>query len=106
MTIVVKRDADGERIVDLGPVEEYERLLEKSCEDGKPGSAELFALTESMDREQLRHLASILSCLAGHYARLWRHSFTPEFAEGMEQLRSIRRIAKEQGVDLWPELGG
>jgi hypothetical protein len=105
MTVIVKRDTDRETVVDCGPIEEYERLLEESCADGK-GKGDLFRLANSMDREQLRHLVAILTCQVEHYARLWRHSFTPEFADTIGQLRDLRRLANKQGLDLWPELGG
>lgn len=105
MTIVIKRDAKGETVIDCEPIEKYEQLLEGSCADGKT-RPDMFELANSMSREQLRHLVSILTCQVEHYARLWRHSFTPEHLEAVGQLQSIRHLAAEQGVDLWPELGG
>lgn len=105
MTTIERHDAEGKTIVDLGPVEEYERLLMEAIEDGKPHLVELFELENAMEREQLRHLASSLTSLVQHYARLWKHSFTGDHARLVEQLRELRRKAKEQGEDLWPDLG-
>lgn len=105
MTVLVKRDATGETVVDCGPVEEYERLLLETIESGKPHMVELFELENAMEREQLRQLASSLTSLVEHYARLWKYSFTHEHTEMVEQMRALKQKAKEQGVELWPELG-
>lgn len=104
MTVLVKRDAKGEIVIDLDTVEEYDRLLEEACQEGKTRPLGLLSLAATMDREQLVHLVSLLSAKAEHYARLWRHSFTPEHAELTARLRDVRRMAAEQGIDLWPEL--
>ncbi len=107
MTVAIRRDARGETIIDLSPVERYAALLERACAEGStPPQEELFRLLDSMDREQLRHLVPVLAAVAANYARLWRHAFTPAFAESLKEMRDIREIAKAQGEDLWPELGG
>jgi len=105
MSVIVKRDGQGETVIDCGPIERYKSLLEKACETGKIPPMELFHLANSMDREQLRHLASILSSMVARYARLWNHSFTTEHAVMVEGLRNLRQLAEERGEDLWPELG-
>jgi hypothetical protein len=103
--MVMKRLDQDDEIVDCEPIEKYEGLLEEACRANKVPPTELFQLASSMDRKQLRHLVSILSSMATHYARLWNHSFTTEHAVMMEELRNLRRFAKELDVDLWPELG-
>jgi 3-dehydroquinate dehydratase len=106
MTVMVMKRLDQDEIVvDCEPIEKYEDLLEDACRTNKVPPMELFQLANSMDREQLRHLASILSCMVSRYARLWNHSFTTEHTVMMEELRKLRHFAKELDVDLWPELG-
>lgn len=106
MTTLVKKTADGEIVVDCGPVEEYGRVLAETCLAGKPARhADLFKLAEDMDREQLRLLATILTAKADLYARMFKQSFSSSHAALLEEMRELRRIAKEQGEDLWPELG-
>lgn len=106
MTAIVKRDAKGQVVVDLDPVEEYDRLMDGACGEGKTRPIGLLSLAATMDRDQLLHLVSLLSAKAEHYARLWRHSFSPEHAELVGRLREFRRLAADRGADLWPELGG
>lgn len=105
MTVIVKRTGhDDEIVINCEPIEKYESLLEEACKADKIPSMELFHLANSMDCEQLRHLVSILSSMATHYAHLWNHSFTTEHAVMMEGLRNLRHLAKELDIDLWPEL--
>lgn len=103
--MVMRRADQDEVVVDCEPIEKYESLLEEACRENKIPSVELFYLAKSMDREQLRHLVSILSCMVSHYARLWNHSFTTEHTVMLEELRKLQCAAKELDVDLWPELG-
>jgi len=105
MTVVVKRSAEGEAVIDLGGVEEYDRLLNETCEKGKTMPIELPSLAATLGREQLLYLVSLLSAKAEHYARLWRYSFSPKHAELVGRLRDFRRMVTDHGVDLWPELG-
>ncbi len=105
MTIIVKRDTNGETITVLGPVEEYDRLLQQACDEKRLAPVELLSMAARMDHDQLLHLVSILSGKVEHYARLVWSSFRPEHAKMVEQMRELRRMAKEAGEDLWPELG-
>jgi len=106
MTVMImKRIDQDEIVVDCEPIEKYEGLLEEACRANKIPPMELFQLASSMNREQLRHLVSILSSMVTRYARLWNHSFTTEHTVMMEELHNLRRFAKELDVDLWPELG-
>jgi hypothetical protein len=103
MTLAAK---DGSAtVVDCGSVEEYDRILAEACGAGKPvNHAALLDAVNEMDREQFRHLAVLLTAKADYYARLWKSSFSSGHAAMVAQMRDLRRMAKEQGTDLWPEL--
>jgi len=109
MNVLVKGDKDGsETITDMAPVEKYIGLAEAACSKGEVVDPVRLALLGEMNSEQLRHLASQLDSLAAHYARLYRYSFSEEFSHVVAEMREMKQLAKEAGLDLWsdwPELG-
>jgi hypothetical protein len=98
MTYIIKRINDKEEIIDLTPVETYESLLYTN-------SPELFGLANSMTKSQLLHLVSLLTQETNRLNRLFNYSFTKKHLELVQQMHEFKRLAKEQNLELWPELG-
>lgn len=104
-------DRDGVReVVDVTPVEEFERNLRESIQQRIyfKRSAEQIAALKKMDREQLLRVACILTFMVEEYAHLYDRSFSPDHEKMVAGLRGVKQAADEAGVELWknwPELG-
>lgn len=107
MSTVVITDEFGTREINCAPMEEYERGLEADIVARRFSDISRILKLKTMSREQLQHLASILTSMVLYYARLYDASFSSEHAKTVQGLREIKRAADEAGVELWkdwPEL--
>lgn len=109
-TIHIKRGDEPEQVIDCAPIEQYEEELREALRKREffKNSHRIEAL-RAMSRDQLMHLASILTFMVEEYAHLYDNSFSPEHEKTVRGMREIARAADEAGVDLWkdwPELRG
>jgi len=105
VSILQITDENGTRIVDMAPVEQYERGLDADIQARRffKNPQRISALRD-MTQEQLMHLASILTSKVEEYARLYDGSFSAEHVDLIQKLRGMREAAQAVGEDLWPEL--
>lgn len=106
-TMIIKRGDGPEVVVDCAPIEAYESEMREAIARRDFACVPIERLL-TMDREQLMHLASILTMMTLEYARLYDSAFSPEHEKLVQGLRELKQAADDAGVELWgdwPELG-
>jgi hypothetical protein len=103
LTDTTDPDAEG---VDLTPVEALMQTLGEDCrKKSMPrGGASYLEQLEKLDEKQLRHLAWLLVCEVHKWARLYHSTYSEKHFEHVQKMWALKRAAKEQGFELWPEI--
>ena len=103
---IEKTNANGEvTTIDVTAIETFIPNLEKEYrETGKIDTTSRVSLIKSFNKDQLEMLVWPLICSYVEKLRLIDFFYTDKGQEHVEQIREMKKLAKDVNLPLWPSL--